>query len=100
MSHLGNSSSKCDPSQSCPSPRLGHSTKKRTRLGLPGTCMWRSFGDRAAELGAMKALQATCIVGAITFTGMIHQVGGNTPGATVPDAMSEAAVSAETPGAP
>src|SRR6516164_11413200 len=48
----------------------------------------------------MKALQATCILGAITFTGMIHQVGGNTPGATVPDAMPEAAVSAETPGAP
>jgi len=48
----------------------------------------------------MKALQATCIVGAITFTGMIHQVGGNTPGATVPDAMPEAAVSAETPAAP
>ena len=47
----------------------------------------------------MKALQATCIVGAITFTGMIHLVGGNTPGATVPDAMPEAAVSAETPGA-
>src|SRR6202042_2493705 len=50
--------------------------------------------------GAMKALQATCIVGAITFTGMIHQVGENTPGATVPDAMPEAAVSVETPGAP
>ena len=48
----------------------------------------------------MKALQATCIVGAITFTGMIHQVGGYPPGATVPDAMPEAAVSAETPGAP
>jgi hypothetical protein len=48
----------------------------------------------------MKALQATCIVGAITFTGMIHQVGGNTPGTTVPDAMPEAAVSAETPGVP
>jgi hypothetical protein len=48
----------------------------------------------------MKALQATCIVGAITFTGIINQVGGNTPGATVPDAMPEAAVSAETPGAP
>src|ERR1700704_1597637 len=48
----------------------------------------------------MKALQATCIVGAITFTGMIHQVGGNRPVATVPDAMPEAAVSAETPGAP
>ena len=44
----------------------------------------------------MKALQATCIVGAITFTGMIHQAGGNTPGLTVP----EAAVSAGTPGAP
>src|SRR5262245_58006445 len=44
----------------------------------------------------MKALQATCIVGAITFTGIIHQVGGNTSGATAP----EAAVSAETRGAP
>ena len=48
----------------------------------------------------MKALQATCIVGAITLTGMIHQVGGNTPGASVPDAMPEAAVRAETAGAP
>ena len=48
----------------------------------------------------MKALQATCIVGAITFTGMILQVGGNTPGVPVPDAMPEAAVSAETPAAP
>jgi hypothetical protein len=48
----------------------------------------------------MKALQATCIVGAIVVTGMIHQLGGNKPGATVPDAMPEAAVSAETPGAP
>ena len=48
----------------------------------------------------MKALQAACIVGAITFTGMIHQVGGNTPGVTVPDAMPEAAVSAKTLGAP
>jgi hypothetical protein len=44
----------------------------------------------------MKVLQAACIVGAITFTGMIHLVGGNTPGATVP----EAAVSAKTPDAP
>jgi hypothetical protein len=48
----------------------------------------------------MKAWQATCIVGAITFTGIIHQVGGNTLGATAPDAMPEAAVSVETPGAP
>jgi hypothetical protein len=48
----------------------------------------------------MKALQAACIVGAITFTGMIDQVGGNTPGAAMPDAMPEAAVSAETLGAP
>jgi hypothetical protein len=47
----------------------------------------------------MKALQATCIVGAITFTG-ISQVGGDQLGATVPDAMPEAAVSAERPGAP
>jgi hypothetical protein len=44
----------------------------------------------------MKALQATCILGAITFTGMIHQVGGKTPDVTLPNA----AVSAETPGAP
>ena len=48
----------------------------------------------------MNSLQATCIVGAIAFTVMIHQLGGNTPGATVPDAMPEAAVSAETPGSP
>src|SRR6185437_10996444 len=43
----------------------------------------------------MKVLQATCIVSAITFTGMIYLVGGNTPGTTVP----EAAVSAKTPDA-
>jgi Transglycosylase SLT domain len=48
----------------------------------------------------MKALLAAGLVGAIAFTGMIHQVGGNTPGATVPDAMPQAAVSAEPPGAP
>jgi hypothetical protein len=44
----------------------------------------------------LKVLQATCIVGAIAFTGMIYLVGGNTPGATVP----KAAVSAKTPDAP
>src|ERR1700722_20364858 len=48
----------------------------------------------------MKALQVTCIVGAIAFTGIIYLVGGNTPGATMPDAMPEAAVSAEAPDAP
>jgi hypothetical protein len=48
----------------------------------------------------MKALQAACIVGVVTFTGMIHQVGRNTPGAAASDAMPETAVSAETPGAP
>jgi len=37
----------------------------------------------------MNALQAACLVGALTFTGMIHQVGGNTPGATVPEASGE-----------
>jgi hypothetical protein len=47
----------------------------------------------------MNALQATCIVGAIAFTGMVHQVGANTLGATVLDAIPEAAVSAETPAA-
>jgi hypothetical protein len=50
--------------------------------------------------GAMKALQTTCIAGAITFTGMILQVGGNTPGTGVPDPTTEAAVSAETPFGP
>src|SRR5262245_6013834 len=44
----------------------------------------------------MKALQG--IVGAITFTG-IHQVNATRLGPTVPDAMPEAAVSAETPSA-
>jgi hypothetical protein len=34
-------------------------------------------------------LQATCIAGAITFTGMIHQVGGHTPAATLRDAMPD-----------
>jgi hypothetical protein len=47
----------------------------------------------------MKVLQATCIVGAMTFTGM-HQVGANTLGATAQDAKPEAAASAETPCAP
>src|SRR5262245_19464857 len=48
----------------------------------------------------MRALQAACIVGAIAFAGMIYQVGGNTPGASVPDAMPETAVSDGTPNAP
>jgi hypothetical protein len=48
----------------------------------------------------MNVLQAACIVGAITFTGMIYQVGGNTLGATGLHATSEAAGSAEKAGAP
>lgn len=48
----------------------------------------------------MNALQATCIVAAITFTGMIYQLGANAPGAAAPHAMPQAAVSAETPAAP
>jgi hypothetical protein len=44
----------------------------------------------------MKALWATCIAGAITLTGMIYLVGGNTPATTEP----EAAASVETPDAP
>jgi hypothetical protein len=47
----------------------------------------------------MRALQAICIVGAITFTGMIYRV-SHTPGVIVPDAMQEAVVSAETPASP
>jgi hypothetical protein len=44
----------------------------------------------------MKSLQATCIVGALAFTGMIYQFVGT--GRTEPDAMPESAASAETPG--
>jgi len=43
----------------------------------------------------MKALLAACIAGAMTVTGMFYLVGGNTPGATVADAMPAAAVSFE-----
>jgi hypothetical protein len=47
----------------------------------------------------MRALLATCIVGAMTFAGVIYLVGGNTPGTTVPDAipasMPQAATSFE-----
>ena len=46
----------------------------------------------------MKALLATCIAGAIILTGtiiftglMIHRLGGNTPGATLPVAMADVA---------
>jgi hypothetical protein len=51
----------------------------------------------------MKALQAIGVaaaVGVVTFTGMIYQVGGNTPGATVADTMPEATVGAAMPAAP
>src|SRR3974390_1080489 len=72
----------------------------RIRLGLRGNLRVAFFRGPCRGVGGMKALQATCIVGAIALTGMIHQVGGNAPGATVPDATPEAAVSAATPGAP
>jgi hypothetical protein len=51
----------------------------------------------------MKALQAIGVVaavGVVTFTGMIYQVGGNTPGTTVADTMPEATVSAAVLTAP
>ena len=48
----------------------------------------------------MNALQATSLAGAITFAGMILQAGADTAGATVPDAVRQAAASAKTPGAP
>jgi len=44
----------------------------------------------------MKAWQATCIAGAIIFTGMIYELGANTPGAAVPHAMPQAALNTET----
>jgi hypothetical protein len=43
----------------------------------------------------MKAFLATCIAGAMTFTGMIYLVGANAPGAALPGALPEAAVSVE-----
>ncbi len=48
----------------------------------------------------MKILQTTCIVGAITFMGLIFQVGGSARGGTVPDVSPEATVNAEAPAAP
>jgi hypothetical protein len=47
----------------------------------------------------MRALQAICIVGVITFTGIAYQI-SHTPDVIVPDAMQEAVVSAETPASP
>lgn len=44
----------------------------------------------------MKALQTTCIVGLIAFMGL-YLTGGNSPVATVPDAMPEAAANALAP---
>ena len=44
----------------------------------------------------MKALQTTCIVGLIAFIGF-YLAGGNSPVATVPDAMPEAAANAVAP---
>src|SRR5581483_9928618 len=55
----------------------------------------RFFGDHAAESGAMKAVLATCIAGAIAFTGMIWLVGGYTPGAAAPDVMRDVSVRLE-----
>jgi hypothetical protein len=77
VSHLGNSSSKCDAFRSLPSPCLRHSPPKASSVA----CAYRSFGERAVWWGTMKALQAACIVGAIIFTGA-PQVGANQRGAT------------------
>jgi hypothetical protein len=44
----------------------------------------------------MKAFQATCIVGLIAVTGF-YRAAGNSPVATLPDAMPEAAANAVTP---
>jgi hypothetical protein len=47
-------------------------------------------------VGAMKALQTTCIVGLIAFLGF-YLAGGNRPVATVPDAMPEPAANVVAP---
>jgi hypothetical protein len=48
----------------------------------------------------MKAVRATCIVGAITLAGMIHQGGAQTPGVTGPGVTAEASAGPGTaPGA-
>ena len=49
---------------------------------------------------AIKALLATCIVGATAFAGMIYQLGGNTPGAALPDATPDTAASTGMLGTP
>ena len=45
----------------------------------------------------MNALQVTCIVGAIAFTGVIFQIGRNTPDETLTGAMPEAAITLGAP---
>jgi Transglycosylase SLT domain len=48
----------------------------------------------------MKALQVACVLGAIAFVGVLYQLGGNTPGATVPQAAARAdALEAPAPSA-
>src|ERR1700753_3460075 len=53
-----------------------------------------------AELGAMKAWLAACVVGVMTFTGTFYLLGGNAPAVTLADAAQEAADSGETPAWP
>ncbi len=48
----------------------------------------------------MKAWLTACIVGAITFTGITYLLGGNLPAVAVPDALPQAAASAEALTAP
>lgn len=54
------------------------------------------WGTVPRELGAMKAWQVICIVGAIAFTG-IYLAAGNRPVATVSDATPQPAVKAVMP---
>src|SRR5882757_1809323 len=48
------------------------------------------------ECGAMKALQTSCIVGAVAFIGC-YLASGNRPVATVPDAVPEATANVVAP---
>jgi Transglycosylase SLT domain len=54
------------------------------------------LSDAIRGVGAMKAFQTTCIVGLIVVTGF-YRAGGNSPVATAPDAMPEAAANAVAP---
>src|SRR5215207_655060 len=67
--------------------------------GSPGTTgnMRLAFLRDQPRSWPMNALQVTCIVGAIAFTGVIFQIGRNTPDETLTGAMPEAVITLGAP---